>query len=380
MKKRVLCLFCAALLFITLFGCSTEQPEKPQDEQPSGDVGKHNSENEQKASLDKTAFTYEKLSITEELAGADHLYQCYQNETHALFSVCSNLEEAAPEGQLQKTVNLTLYSLSDGSVISYPVQTDAYVLSALPYKSGILYADYVYTDEAVKWSIIFTDGNTKAELDNGSVSSSDDVPKLLYLGEVPHYLVKDEAGYSVKIIDGDKAVVSYSQSGCELFGINNAVSNEKQLCYLVKYPNDEFSTFCVADKDGVLYSHKLNGKITSYTITDKYAVCGTGIEETKKHSLEVIDLATGETKIVPHIYDAFYCLSGVENVLVAVNGGNWENLMALDIEDAVPFAISSPETVSEIQTILFKSAGENSLFTFVYSSDGYEFYLLNIKR
>lgn len=204
------------------------------------------------------------------------------------------------------------------------------------------------------------------------------MPELLLVDGKAYYLVKNEDGYGIKKLEEGKVVTVNNEAGSEPFGMNAISCNGKQFCYLVKYPNDEFSTFCVADANGVLYRHKLNGKITSYTITDKYAVCGTGIEETKKHSLEVIDLATGGTKIVPHIYDAFYCLSGVENILVAVNGGNWENLMAMDLEDFAPFAIETPETDKPIQSVLFKSAGENKLLAQVYTENGNELHLLKI--
>lgn len=376
MTKKILCLLCSLLLLVSLCACK----EKPS-QVPSDDSDKQNEDNTEKSKLDKSAFSYEKLSAFEELKTADHIYRTYQDETRAVFSVCENFEETVSVGAPQKTVGFTVYSLAAGSAVLYSVSTEAYVLSAIPYENGVLYTDYVYHDGnsvSVKWSIRYTDGESNTVYDSGGADSDSDVPKLLLANGKAYYLVKNEDGYSIRKLEEGSPVTVHNETGCELFGMSGITSNGKQFCYLAEYPNDEFATFCVADTNGVLYRHKLSGKITSFTITDKYAVCGTGVEETKKHSLEVIDLATGKTELMPHIYGAFYCLSGTGSVLVVVNGGNWENLMAMDLEAFEPFAIESPQTDKLIQSNLIKNAGENTFLAQIYTENGYEFYLLKI--
>lgn len=323
--------------------------------------------------LDKSAFTYKTISMPEELASAYHIYHCYQNQTYSLLSVCSdNGKEIGP------TVKTDYFALCDmeGLVASYPVETDAYITSALPYDDGVLYVDYVQqNDGSLIWYLIHKNGTAEVVLDTGNASNDLEVPALFYVEGVPYYLRKNGEGFSINKIEEHVVASVCSETEYDVLSTVKVCSNGNQYCFLVKYPQEELCRLYICDANGVKYQHKLTGKIASFTITDQYAVCCTGLEGAKKLSIEAINLSTYETKVFAQDYGAFYGLSGTGGVCVAV-GNSWQP-WAIDIENATVFSISAPRSKAPI---FFHAASKNYFFVMIDSNKGYMFYSLTISE
>ena len=370
--RKIACCVCAFLFTAILWGC-TESPQTETTQPTIQSIIPTGTTVPETPPLDSSAFSYQELPIPEALASAHHLYRCYQDETYTLLSVCSRNEAQA--GPMVKTDYLALYEQS-GGMVSYPLETDAYIISAIPYLDGVLYVDHAeQADGGVAWSVILTDGAKETVLDTGTASVYDHTPFLFLVQNMPYYLCRsplnDYAGYSVKRIKKQTAVTVYAESDCRLMNID-ACSNGEQFCCTVKYPLEEFSRLCVFDRNGIQYQHLLSGNPTSYTITDRYAVCNTGTEDNRKLTIEAVDLATGEVTMFHHPYGALYGLAGTGSICVCNASGK---VYAVDIENQRLFTILRLSMPS-----FFDPAGENRFFVLSGGNDGYKFYLLTISE
>ena len=316
------------------------------------------------ASLSSDMFTYEAIPFPNEFATADELCLCYASQTQFILSVCSRND--AHVGIVFETDCLVLCDM-EGNATVYPMDTEAYIVSAVPYDAGILYVDYIPVgDGSYAWSLIYTDNQQKTVLDTGVFFGYDHSPHLFYVEDTPYYLCEQENGYYIRQIQAFTATTVHSETGCALSTII-AECNGTEYCYLVKYPQEEYARFYVWDAEGLKYQHKLNGKIVSYTINDQYALCATGIEETKLHSMEAVDLATGEASIFGQP-EPFYWHAGTGTVCVGVDN-HWQP-HALDTDSQKAIQIGTPNPYSKGgRSIYFESVGDNCFFV-SYQPDG----------
>lgn len=357
-------------LIFALFGCTSNVPTAA----TSTDTTNHITVPQQADPLlDKSAFSYQTISSLEALASTDHIFCCSQSEAYMVLSVCS--DNGKDIGPTAKTDCLALYTFED-DIVSYPIETDAYIVSAVPYNGGVVYVEHTeLADGNWAWFMVMTDGTTPTLLDTGTASYYNQTPSLFLVDSVPHYMCHTAEGYCIKKIEGQHAETVHSEDGCYLLTVE-AESNGKQYCYLIKYPSEEFSRVCIRDINGATYQHLLNGKPTHFAITDRYAVCNTGIEETERHSIEAIDLSNGNAIVFAHSYGALYCLAGSGAIGVCVDY-KWQP-HAIDIENQRVFSISGPKYETNSDPIYFKPIGENRFFVLYDTDNGYEFYTMNI--
>ncbi len=358
--KHIL-LFFVLTLSVLFCSCTNTPPAE------TTDPGSHTN-----IDLEDLVFSYTELPFPETLSTADHLFCCYQSASQTLLSVCS--DNGRQIGPTQKTDFLALCDM-EGGMTSFPVETDAYITSALPYQGGVVYADYKeLSDGSVEWSVTLKSGSAETVIDTGAALSYDRVPYLYYVQDTPYYLREDRDGFSVLQIKDQTPAVVYSKTGCSAVSID-VRGNGKQFCFPIQYSGEDFSRFLVFDEDGLLYEHTLGGKITSYAITDQYAVCGTGNEDTRQGSVEAVDLSTGQAKTFDQPYGALWGLTGSGNLCLCV-GYDWQPY-AINIATEQISVIPGPKSSTNRSTpIFFYPAGESRFFALSRQKTGYAFYLL----
>ena len=377
-RKAALCL--ASILIATLlWGCTQDAPDsssKPTKPSTIATTLPLETTTPAPVPLSSDMFTYEAIPFPEEITTAYHVYLCYANQTHSILSVCSRIY-GVYEGPLQKTDFLALCDY-EGNVTAYPVDSDAYIVSAIPYEAGILYVDYTLRndEQPYAWSLIYTDKLQTTVLDTGSIDAHDRMPLLFYLEDIPHYLVRQENGYCIRQIHAFSASTVHSETDCKLADTEVAY-NGKEFCFLVKYPQDDFACFCIWNTDGLKYQCKLSEMGVSCTITDQYALCTTRTGETEQYSMEVVNLATGNTSIFKQP-GAFYGHAGTGAVCVSVDK-EWQP-HALDINSQQIVEIEPPERYRSGRPIYFAPAGEDCLFVEYQVYENYSFYLLHISK
>ncbi len=321
--------------------------------------------------------SYTELPFPETLSTADHLFCCYQNASQTLFSVCS--DNGRQNGLTQKTEYFALYNI-EGSVTLFPVGTDAYITSALPYQDGVAYVDYKdLSDGNVEWSVTLKSGSVKTVIDKGTVSSYDRVPNLYYVQDKPYYLREERDGFSILQITDQTPTVVYSKTGCYVLNMEVS-SNGKQFCFPILYSRGDFPCLLIFDEEGLLFEPTLGRKIISYAITDQYAVCGLGDEYTnyadvKKCYVKAMDLSTGQEKTLTQPYGAPWGLTGSGSLCLCVDYA-WQPY-AISIAAEQVSVIPGPKSAANRSTpLFFYPAGESRFFALSRQNTGYVFYLL----
>ncbi len=333
-----------------------------------------NTVNEQGQGSILPAFQYEELALPENLTNADHLFCCYSDAKYTLLSVCS--DNGRQFGPLSKTDSIFLCDIA-GGMQYFTVATDAYITSAVPHKDGVLYVDYEeYADGSVKWSVVYTDGETHTTLDSGSAVSYDRIPYLFKVGSNTYYIWEDSAGFGVDLINNTDTECVIRRTDCALTAVT-AYSNAEQYYFIVSYSHLPYATFVVCNTEGVVYEYTLGGKITSCTIADTYAVCGVGNEETGECWLELIDLFTGQKSVIRSPYGALYTLRGNGEDCVCVDSFWNPYYVSLSNKSISPMP-SADAGASTGTTNLFYPIGSGKFFVMLQKQDGYRFYHLTL--
>ena len=373
--RNIILLFLSLILSVTLCGCVGDL-----DNDGAGQDGASNGTEDQTQLIERTlSFDYEDLYVPEEITGGG-AYVCYQDASCIIFSVRSR--NGKDLGPLYKADFLALYHF-DGKTTYYPLETEADIISVLPYQNGLLYVDYTEpttetTEWSIEWAVVLTDGQNKTVLDTGTVYDYNDIPYLFFVQEYPYYLCKNQGCFTIKkLVDTDPYTV-HTENVNSLADNWMAGSNGNEYCYMINYPNDEYAHFIVANDEGVLYNNRLNGKITSYTITDKYAVCVTGIEETGKCSVEVVDLSTGGFTLFSQPYGTSWQLTGTGSICICVND-HWQPY-AIDIESQKVVAIPLPQDLQLTGKQFRVYPIEENRFVIFIDGDTEQFFFLTVSE
>lgn len=330
--KKVICILSASLLLI-LNGCEKNSQsndiQHDSSETLSGKTPYIESQTTSE-SVDAPAdpsFKYEELTVVQELEQAEYLHFCYSDDTMVIISVGAEREESWGERScVTKFICVCNADCEVEKTYNIPYD-DTDVISAVPYKNGIAYIGF--EDEFsngkynCEWQLIYTDGEKDEILDSGICSYYDFAPNLFLADNELYYLYGDRSagslGFVVRMIeDGfSKTIIEKNDARlCSMF----AKSNGDKFCFLAEYPDREFATFFICNSAGILYEHDLNAKITSYSINDVYAICGTGDEENYDFAIELVVLSNGEVKSLDFPYGSpLYCMTGNADSIMCVN-------------------------------------------------------------
>ena len=320
------------------------------------------------------SFTYETFSVPEICTAADSTYFYHYDSGQFLFTV--NSYNGKTVGPMDKTDAFVLFGTS-GDFTSFPIDTQACVYSAIPYEDGILYMDHNASLDNCQWFLTFTDGTDHLVLDSGTATSYQNIPSIFLLQGIPHYLYTTQSGFQVKAVEDGEAKQVYSHAYGDVVSVADVFSNGSQYCVMVNYPDSEYPTMLILNEFGVLYEHQLTGKICSFTITNQYAVCVSGDEETEKCAIEVIDLANGTQRVISQPYGPLWGLKGIGNVCVCV-GNSWK-AYSINLDSGEISSIAPPITNTKIHP-RFNPINDSQFFVTHSSGDVFQCYLLNLSK
>ena len=324
-KKLFLLLLIVSACLMLLCNCEqsfADVPTKIQNDKTA-------SVNNDPALPDRTlAFDYVEVDVPERITSAESVYVAYQDSDRIILSFgVHNNRVLGPAVDDEALAVITF----DGETQYYPLQAGMNIISAVPHQQGIVYTACVEeTSEGFIWRTVLTDGTRETVLDSGSVGYDYfNFPELFLLAETPYYMVKNGNGYSVKRIVEDKTEIAFFEEGCELLD-TTASSNGDAFCYMIGYNDGTMANFVVANGQGVLHNCKVKGKLDSWGITEEYALCVSGDEKTDLHTVEMLNIATGEVTSFPKNCRALYQLRGVGETAICVDYA-WKPV-ALDLK------------------------------------------------
>ena len=206
-------------------------------------------------------------------AEEDALMLCCE-ENRALLAV--GHRNGAQEGPLYNTDYLLRWNYADGTSDKVPVQSQAYITSAVFDKADLLYVDYEAADARIAWSLIRCTEAGKTTLASGQADSYDRVPALFTLDKQPMYLLAEDSGLLVCRVDGSKVSTVLTVPDCTMPGPVTVCSNGTQYAFLAAVNGAAYGTVFICDGSGILRQKELSKPVTTFAITDDYVVCGLG--------------------------------------------------------------------------------------------------------
>ena len=162
-------------------------------------------------------------------AEEDALVLCCE-ENRALLAV--GHRNGALEGPLYNTDYLLRWNYTDGTSDKVPIQSQAYITSAVFDGSDLLYVDYESSDARIAWSLVRYTEAGKTTLASGQADSYDRVPALFTLDKHPMYLLADDSGLSVFRVEGSKVSAVLTVPDCTMSGGVAVCSNGSQYAFL----------------------------------------------------------------------------------------------------------------------------------------------------
>lgn len=264
-------------------------------------------------------FVYDDINLPDSITQAKVIYCCYRDEDGFILSIGEpNGQEI---GQCCRTTSFAVCDLN-GNLEVIPVSTEADILTALPYKDGILFADYVTnTDETVDWSIVYqTEGESRI-LDSGTANYYDSSPYLFLVDGMPCYMWAGDGYFAAKCIQDEKPEWILKREDCLLSSVY-AQSAGFFYCYRIRYPDNEHETLCLANLAGMSLELDIPGRLYSYTLTGDYLIYIAGKEGSNLCTIHVVDTTNGQEKDIPELVNPMWQLCGKGDGAVAV-GGSW---------------------------------------------------------
>ena len=324
---------------------------------------------------------YEPLNIElPELQEGQARLCCYADANNFVFAVGNR--NGKQTGPLYDTQYLYVCGRA-GEGKTYPVNTAAYVISAVPYGDGVIYVDYaVNSDFAHDWELVLMRGENKKTLAAGTVKDFDRVPKLFFLNESAVYLWEDETSFGLNLIEEETVRTLWRETEGTLVSVDGACSNGEVFCVPVSFDGEAWATMYIADMQGVLLKKTLSGGITSFAINDMYAICGTGEKNaagTSEFAIERFSAAentSGSSEVTSALWRL--CGSGLSAVCVDDNFRIW----GLNVETGEMEELAAPPEVPTYRNwpILFFSLGENSYMVQVSVEGEQLFYEMRVEK
>lgn len=214
-------------------------------------------------------------------------------EDRALLAV--GHRNSALEGPLYNTDYLLRWNYTDGTSDKVPIQSQAYITSAVFDGSDLLYLDYESVDARIAWSLIRYTEAGKTTLAFGQTDSYDRVPALFTLDKQPMYLLADDSGLSVFRVEGSEVSAVLTVPDSVMPSSVTVCSNGKQYAFFAAVNGSPHFTVFICDGSGILRQKDLSKPVTTFAITDDYVVCGLGTPDADAFSCESIPIGSGNT-------------------------------------------------------------------------------------
>ncbi len=277
-------------------------------------------------------------------------------ENSALLAV--GHRNGAQTGPLYNTDYLLLWDYAKGTTKKISVDSPAYIISAVPDGSDILYVDYEYVDDAdddslLAWSLIRVGDAGRTVLSSGRASYFDRVPALFSVAGRPMCLCADDHGVSVYRIE-DSGLVSSLSITDAMFSVT-VHSNGTQYAFLTDPYDADYCKAYICDGSGILYQYELSQQVTTFAINDSYLVCGLGDPNTDRFSYEAIRLSDGTSSTAAST-TPMWRLAGSGNSCLYVDDDFASYVLYPELQQVEKLAINQTATYKNWPT-LFYSAG-----------------------
>lgn len=256
------------------------------------------------------------LPLDLELAEDEESYCCYSGEEKMTFSVGKDDKETMHYFGIP-TDYLALVDLKTNEKMVVEVNEENCVMNALPYQNGLIYCCYTYDlqDNYFHWSVNYVNGESeKIELDKGIARNYSLTPRFANIDGQAIYLYEtistDKYEWGIKkVVDIKPENMIKELDGPEKLLSTEMHSNGKAYSFMFEAKNKkDNATMAIGDLDGIRYKIHLDGKITSYGISQNYAYCGIGIGETEDSSIfkiQAVRISSGESTTVDVTYPAY---------------------------------------------------------------------------
>ena len=286
-------------------------------------------------------------------AEEDALVLCCE-ENRALLAV--GHRNGALEGPLYNTDYLLRWNYTDGTSDKVPIQSQAYITSAVFDGSDLLYVDYESSDARIAWSLVRYTEAGKTTLASGQADSYDRVPALFTLDKHPMYLLADDSGLSVFRVEGGKVSAVLTVPDCTMSGGVAVCSNGRQYAFLAAVNGSPHCTVFICDGSGILRQKELSKPVTTFAITDDYVVCGLGAPDTAAFSCESISIGSGNTTTADSA-TPMWRLAGSGNSCLYVDGSFASYIFYPNTQQTNTLTISRDTAVYQNWPTLFFSDG-----------------------
>ena len=296
----------------------------------------------------------------------------YSDQEKTVFSIGKRNDAAT--GPLVNTERLLVFS-KDG-VQEIPVNDEAYIYNAVPFKNGVLYASYKYGDPGeCEWSVNYAEKERIELIDSGQCESYGNMPSIVYIGDIPYYQFTEKTSQGIRegikrVVNGDpELVVSYE---CSSMQDPLLRSNGTEYCYIMADGSDP--TYIIGDESGVLYKNTIRKKMVDFGINDNTVVCSLAedVDGKAEYEMLAIDLHTGEENY-HEAKQPYYRICGSGDAFLCVDFQFGLHLINAKGGSIVPEAAEYPESPDlNKRSVFFYSQQEGRFLVNFFKDDDHE--------
>lgn len=325
----------------------------------------------------KNVARYEKIDDRIVYSDKVESFFHYYDGNNMLLSVGSRSGLDYGIGPIMTTNNFILYDEREKSIEKiYQAGMRGQAYSAIPYKNGIIYVDYMIDNSIFMWEIWFMDDERKYKISEGTCSDFFQLPNLTLLDNVPIYLYinlkERETGINI-ITENSVEKVIHEDYGW--ISVTSLSTNFKEIAFTAK--ESEKRKIIIVNTSGVVSKIELDGSISSYTLTQNDVLCSIhNEEESLNYNLLKYNFRNHERAMIP-----------LQRALYRMTGGCGEDAVCVDENYNVYKVDVSEEKIVKIEpppgyagdAIAFLPGYNNKFMVGVLKNNVYSYYSLDIK-
>ena len=281
-----------------------------------------------------------------------------------------------------KTNGLYLLNLSDDKKYTfYDIKSDGWIYSAVPYKDGIIFAEYtgVPDEGGYGWSICYIDGKNKTILDSGCSRTWFTTHLTLLDNKMPIYVCekinRKQNSVNVQI----NKIIDFKSENIDTFhnfeNLDFLQTNVRVYLACLYEREKETLILLSGDAEGIHIKKEINDSFNSCSITENYIVVSLG-HEMGKTSIMVINLDDFQEKNFPQT-KRWWRMAG-SSVKYCTLIDNGFNPYYIDIENSCVGEILLPEEMES--GFLVKSFYPIEKDKFILDINYMDFYIMDLRN
>lgn len=376
MKNKTLSLICISLIFAILCGCSDNKANTTA------------STYSEPINANLTEIDIPFALVTKEETGKNpNMYTtCYSDENVLIianvYDDIYTAESIIPPDIRTKGVYLINYN-EKGKYTLFDIESDGVIYSAVPYKDGIIYAEYKTSEDEFisdnticQWKIAYFDENKHIDIDSGYCKNKLSA-EIVLIDEIPIYICENNSKnftqVSVNKIVDFKIKQIKKFENCET--LNLFETNGKYYFTDVHDSSQQKSFFIAGDSEKIYIEQDKPEPCSSFSITENYIVCAVGGEMGNTQIIG-IPLNNSEEKKLPQTKQWWRITGSSGKYCTVVDDGF--NLYYINIEECKAGQIILPEKIQSVFTTkMFFPAGKDRYIIELESEEiGDKFYVM----